>query len=197
MRPSEARDTELIELTRKGHERAFAELTQRHYDRIVRMIYPLVGNPEDASDLAQEVFLKAYRSLSSFRAGSQFYTWLHRIGINCCLDWRKSRQRQRDLWQQQAAWNWRHGPEGTNRALETSDARALRNELGHTMGRAMDDLPSEYRQALVLREIDGLPYREISGILACSEGTVKSRVFRAKQQLREALEPIYRAWCDA
>ncbi len=187
---SDAGDMELVAQARKGDREAFSELVRRYYERIYGTIYSLVGDRDDAEDLAQEAFLKAYRSLSSFRSQSRFYTWIYRIGVNCCLDWMKSRNRRRDVSLEREPW----GPDGIFRHPQASDAGVLRKELQAILEQAMEALPVEYRATLVLREIDGLAYDEIAYALGCSVGTVKSRLFRSRAKLREVLEKDYREW---
>ena len=187
---SDAGDMELVAQARKGDREAFSELVRRYYERVYGTIYSLVGDRDDADDLAQEAFLKAYRSLSNFRGQSQFYTWVYRIGVNCCLDWMKSRNRRKDVSLEREPW----GLDGVFRHPQASDTGVLRKELQAILEQAMETLPVEYRATLVLREIDGLAYDEIAYALGCSVGTVKSRLFRSRAQLREALEKDYREW---
>ncbi len=187
---SDAGDMELVAQAWKGDREAFSELVRRYYERVYGTIYSLVGDRDDADDLAQEAFLKAYRSLSNFRGQSQFYTWVYRIGVNCCLDWMKSRNRRKDVSLEREPW----GLDGVFRHPQASDAGVLRKELQAILEQAMETLPVEYRATLVLREIDGLAYDEIAYALGCSVGTVKSRLFRSRAQLREALEKDYREW---
>jgi RNA polymerase sigma-70 factor (ECF subfamily) len=187
---SDAGDMELVAQARKGDREAFSELVRRYYERVYGTIYSLVGDRDDADDLAQEAFLKAYRSLSNFRGQSQFYTWVYRIGVNCCLDWMKSRNRRKDVSLEREPW----GLDGVFRHPQASDAGVLRKELQAILEQAMETLPVEYRATLVLREIDGLAYDEIAYALGCSVGTVKSRLFRSRAQLREVLEKDYREW---
>ncbi len=194
IRSSEIEDAELVARTRGGHREAFSELVRRHHERIFQTVYALVGNRDDADDLVQDVFLKAYCSLSSFQGQSQFYTWLYRIGVNCCLDWMKSRNRRKNLLQEKTE---RHEPEKAFSHPEASDRRVLRRELQEILEEALATLPPEYRSAVVLREIDGLSYDEIASVLGCSDGTVKSRLFRARARLRTVLEKPYRELSSA
>ena len=184
-------DTELVRLTRCGHQEAFSELVRRYHHRVLRTTRSLVKSRDDANDLAQETFLKAYCSLQGFRGGSQFYTWLHRIGVNCALDWRKARRRRQAFGALVEQWE---RPGAAVSAPNAPDAGVTRAELHDALDRAIQDLSPEYRDTLVMREVDGLTCREVASELGCSEGTVKSRLFRAKRRLREILEPTYREW---
>ncbi len=186
-------DANLVARARDGDRDAFSELVRRYHERIFNTVYALVGDRDDADDLTQEVFLKAYRSLPGFRGQSRFYTWLYRIGVNLCLDWMKSRNRRRDLWLEQEGWDGREDPVGGRRP-EASDARVQRRELQAILKRALETLAPEYRSVVVLREIDGLAYGEIACALGCSVGTVKSRLFRARMKLRGVLEEAYEVW---
>ena len=186
-------DARLVARAREGDREAFSELVRRYHERIFNTVYALVGDRDDADDLTQEVFLKAYRSLSGFRGQSRFYTWLYRIGVNRCLDWMKSRNRRRDLSLEREGWDGFEDPVGGTRP-EASDARVQRGELQTILKRALETLAPEYRSAVVLREIDGLAYEEIACVLGCSVGTVKSRLFRARMKLRGVLEEDYEVW---
>ena len=194
IRSSDIEDTELVERTRRGDREAFSELVRRHHERIFQTAYALVGDREDADDLAQDVFLKAYLSLSSFQGQSQFYTWLYRIGVYCCLDWIKSRNRRKNLLLEKTGW---HEPEKVFSRPEASEAWVLRRELQEFLEEALASFPPEYRSAVVLREVDGLSYCEIVSALGCSDGTVKSRLFRARARLQTVLEKPYRELCSA
>ncbi len=192
-KPSDREDIELVARAREGDREAFSELVRRYYERIYHTIYSLVGDRDDADDLAQEVFLKAYRSLSNFRGRSQFYTWLYRIGVNRCLDWMKSRNRRKDVSLEREPWG-RDAVDGAFQLPQASDAGVMRRELQDILHRALEALSIQCRATLALREIDGFSYDEIAYALGCSVGTVKSRLFRARAQLREMLEHEYSEW---
>ena len=187
------KDLALVSRARGGDGEAFSTLVRRYHERIYNTVYALVGDADDADDLTQEAFIRAYRSLSGFRGRSQFYTWLYRISVNCCLDWMKSPSRRRsDLSLERDRWE---GREDSRQAPPAdTDQSVERRELQGILEAALDSLQEEYRATIVLREIDGLAYEEIAGILGCCVGTVKSRLVRARSRLREVLEKDYHAW---
>ncbi|MCZ6635245.1 MAG: sigma-70 family RNA polymerase sigma factor [bacterium] len=193
----EMEDHELVDLARDGDQGAFSELVRRHHERIFQMVYALVGNREDADDLAQEVFLKAYRSLHRFQGQSKFYTWVYRIGVNCCLDWMKVQKRRKNVSRMKEWWDRCEESEALFTQPERPDVKVARREFHETLEAALALLVPDYRTALVMRELNGLSYEEIATSLGCSVGTVKSRLFRARSQLKETLMPVYQEWMVA
>jgi len=177
-------DAVLVASARAGDPEAFAALVGRYEVRIVRLVRGMV--PEsDVEDVTQEAFLKAYRKIGNFDGRSSFYTWLYRVTANTAMDWRK-RERHR-----------RHsplpeGPEGDD-AVPSADAgperSASRRELADRIDAAIESLPEKYHEIVVLREVEGLSYEEIAERLGMSKGTVESRLFRARERLREKLAP--------
>ena len=194
-RPLEATEDDLVTRSRNGDARAFSELVERHYARIYQTVYSMVGNRDDADDLVQDVFLKAYRNLARFNGQSRFYTWLYRLGVNTCLDWRRLRQRRRKLWLDACGEDPPGCPTGSVGPHEPPDSRVSRREMREILNGAMAVLRPEYRSALVLREIHGLSYKEIAYTQGYPVGTAKGRVFRAKSQLREVLAGTYQDYC--
>ncbi|MBT3603275.1 MAG: sigma-70 family RNA polymerase sigma factor, partial [Candidatus Latescibacteria bacterium] len=144
-------------------------------------------------DLAQETMVKAYRALGRFEGRAQFYTWLYRIGINCWKDWCKTPRKQREVGEilddGQSLFD-------QHPALDRTDAQVQKNELQEMLKLALSKLPDEYRVALVLRELDGLGYDEIAIVLDCSLGTVKSRIFRGRTQLKKLWDRGYRNYWE-
>lgn len=187
-------DSDLVKLVLDRKNEAYSELVKRHHVRIYQMAYNLVGSSDDADDLAQMVFLKAFRSLSHFQGDAQFATWIYRICVNCCYDWMKANKR----WAQGVCdedW-WAHL--STDDALfgqgESTDQWVMNREIQDALDVALQQLAPEFRAVVVLREINGLPYDEIAGIVGCEVGTVKSRLFRARAQLRKLLAPVRADW---
>lgn len=182
-------DQDLIGAAKKGNRDAFSVLIKRYHLQIFNMLYALVGDWDEADDLTQETMVKAYQALGRFEGRAQFYTWLYRIGINCWKDWCKTPRKQREvgdvLDDGQSLFDQYAAPEIT-------DAQVQRTELQEMLKLALSKLPEEYRAALVLREIDGLGYDEIADVLDCSLGTVKSRIFRGRTQLKKMWEVHYR-----
>ena len=175
-------DAELVRRARAGDADAFGQLVQRYESRILRLVRGFVPG-DDAEDVAQDAFLKAFRKLPEFDERARFYTWLYRIASNAALDWRK-RERYR-----------RHGdlptgPEGEDAVPSPEPGprtTAQRRELAAAIDVAVAGLPDHYHRIVVLREVDGLSYEEIAEVLGISKGTVESRLFRARERLRATL----------
>ncbi len=187
-------ESELVARARVGDRDAFGKLVWHHHVQIHNMVFALVGDRDDADDLAQEVFVKAYRTLPRFRGRSKFHTWLYRIGVNCALDHVRSRNRRRSLAPECERWRDPDQMDPGIPSPEASDSRVIRKELQAILERALACLPPDHRAAVVLRDIDGLHYEEIAYATNCSIGTVKSRLFRARARLRKVLERDYREW---
>jgi RNA polymerase sigma-70 factor (ECF subfamily) len=175
-------DAELVASARAGDSGAFTTLVGRYEARIARLVRGMVRESE-AEDVTQEAFLKAYRKLGHFDGRSSFYTWIFRIAANTAMDWRKRESRRRHA-------PLPVGPEGED-AAPSSDAgpqsAAMRRELAVKIDAAIEALPDKYHEILVLREVEGLSYEEISQRLGMSKGTVESRLFRARERLRQRL----------
>jgi len=177
-------DSELVAGARAGDPAAFATLIGRYEERILRLVRGMVP-AADVEDVAQEAFLKAFRKLHLFDGRSSFYTWIYRISANTAMDWRKKEARRRHA-------PLPEGPEGEDRTESPDDgpgARAVQHELGELIDRAIAELPPRYHEILVLREFRGLSYEQIAEELQISKGTVESRLFRARERLRERLRP--------
>ena len=179
-------EQELVHSARKGDSMAFGELMQAHQDKIYTLCYRMTGNAEDAADLTQEVFLSAWRSLSRFQEQSSFGTWIYRMATNASIDFlRREKRRQvlsmtmeEDSEERQAQVpDERYSP---HRLLEQKEVR-------QAVADALAALSPEHRQVLVLREMEGLSYQEIGQLLGLEEGTVKSRIARARLALRDFL----------
>ena len=175
-------DAELLASARAGDAAAFAALVERYQDRIVRLVRGMV--PEsDTEDVTQEAFLKAYRKLGAFDGRSSFYTWIYRIAANTAMDWRKKERHRRHVPLPVSP----EGEDATESLAEGPETSARRRELGEKIDAAVAALPEKYHEILVLREIEGLSYEEIAERLSMSKGTVESRLFRARERLRERL----------
>jgi len=187
-------DLKLVEQVLNGTPEAYSELVSRHQASIYQMTLNWAGSSDDADDLAQMVFLKAFRSLHLFQGKAQFSTWLYRICMNCCYDWTKAGKRWDHgsgydaWWAQLSADDVLFGHE------IATDQWVIDREIQEVLDAALQKLAPEFRTVIVLREVNGLSYDEIAQIVGCQEGTVKSRLFRARAQLRKLLAPIRTEW---
>jgi RNA polymerase sigma-70 factor (ECF subfamily) len=182
------RDEALALAAQKGNAEAFASLVDRHKGRVYRTLYQVVGHDQDAQDLAQEVFLRLYRSLDSFRGDAAFTTWLHRLTINIALDWLRARKR-RPL--QVPLEPPPDEPDGPVRELRsdglTPEEEALRSERQRQIRQAIMDLSQDYREVVMLYHFQHLSYQQIADRLGVPVRTVETRLYRAKRLLKEAL----------
>ena len=186
-------DYELILRAQKGEEDAFSLLIKRYHLQLFNMLYALVGDWDEADDLAQETFLKMHRALPGFEGRAQFYTWLYRIGVNCWKDWCKTPRVQKEVSE--------FGEDGQSvfekhESSGTTDSQVETGELQLMLEHALSKLQDEYRVVVILREIDGLGYDEIAAVLDCSVGTVKSRLFRGRTQLKKLWDMRYRNYWE-
>ena len=176
-----------IARTLKGDAEAFAPLVRAYEPGIYGLCFRMARNTEDAQDLTQEIFLRAYRALGGFRGESRFSVWLYRLGHNVCLDFLRRRKRQWEVSLTQT------DEDGQEQELEIPDGRyepdalLARAELRRAVRQGLMALPEDQRRILLLREIGGLRYDEIAAVLELEEGTVKSRIFRARKKLCEVL----------
>lgn len=183
-------DQLLVEHAQRGDRRAFDVLVLRYQQRIVKLIMRYVRDPSEAQDVAQEAFIKAYRALPGFRGESAFYTWLYRIAINTAKNYLAALQRK--------PMDYDFDPQGPLSAEidnklrdeETPEGIALQEELRRTVERSIASLPEELRIAIMLREIDGLSYEEIASAMDCPIGTVRSRIFRAREAIDKSIEAL-------
>ena len=182
-------EQKLIRQAAAGDSRAFEALVQTYQAQVYRLCFRMTGNPEDAADMTQEAFLKAWSNLSSFHFEAAFSTWLYRLTSNACLDYLRSAKRRAHLSLTM------ENEEGEKQLLEVADPapspeeRAMHREQQETVNRAMEALEPEQRQILTLRVVNDLSYTEIADILYIKEGTVKSRLSRAREALRKKLAP--------
>lgn len=188
--PGEALDHELVQRVQQGDRAAFDLLVRRYQHRIVALTTRYVGDWSEAQDVAQDTFVRAYRAIGSFRGDSQFYTWLHRIAINTAknhLVAMKRRPPTADIDAEEAGF---HDAAPRLRDTDTPERELLRHEVEQAVMRTVNALPKELRQAITLREVDGLSYDEIAQRLQCPIGTVRSRIFRARDAIDRELRPL-------
>jgi RNA polymerase sigma-70 factor (ECF subfamily) len=188
---TELPDAILVREAKQGSAAAYGELTGRYQDRIFTFVMGQIQSREDAIDLTQEVFLKAHRNLRTFRESSLFYTWLYRIAMNACIDYRRRRGRSPVPFSLDGDLSTEMGYEPQEERRELNPQQALENkELGKFIRDCIGQLPEVLRIALILHDVEGLPQKEIAEIMRCPLGTVKSRVQRARYALRDRLEPF-------
>ena len=171
---------------------AFGKLVEAYQPQLRRFLLNLtMGDENLTDDLAQETFIKAYRALGSFRGDSAFYTWLYRIGINTAKNYLVSQGRRAPTstsFDSEEAENFEDGDQ--LRDINTPERLMMTRQIGETIEEAMAALPEELRTAIMLRELDGLSYEEIANIMECPIGTVRSRIFRAREAIAERLRPL-------
>jgi len=183
-------DQELVERAQAGDKRAFDLLVLKYQQKVAGLIARYLRDPNEVQDVAQEAFIKAYRALSGFRGESAFYTWLYRIAINAAKNHLASRGRRppKDDMEMEVAEQLDLG--GRLREMGTPESHLLSEEIGRTVHRALEELPEDLRTAIVLRELEGLSYEEIALAMDCPIGTVRSRIFRARDAIDKRLSPL-------
>jgi RNA polymerase sigma-70 factor (ECF subfamily) len=174
----------LVEDARRGGREAFAELVRRHERRVYGIVLRLVRDPADADDLAQEVFMTAWRAIGSFRSGSSFYTWLYRIAVNTSLSFLKKRGREKD----RSPFDENLAVAGSRRAAGPEGRSAL-NELTARIDEAIAALPVHFRASFALVVDQGLSHAEAARVLGCSENTVSWRMHKARKLLQARIKP--------
>ena len=180
---AEATDQQLVAKVQKGDSRAFDLLVLKYQHRIFGLISRYVHDADEVQDVAQEAFIKAYRALPKFRGDSAFYTWLYRIAINTAKNYLVSRSRRppgSDVEVEDAEY---YASGGALHEIETPENALLGAELKSVVERAIRELPEDLRTAVTLREFDGLSYEDIADIMDCPIGTVRSRIFRAREAI--------------
>ncbi|MBK7645802.1 MAG: RNA polymerase sigma factor RpoE [Betaproteobacteria bacterium] len=184
-------DQVLVERAQGGDKRAFDQLVSKYQRKLGRLLSRFVRDSAEVEDVSQEAFIKAYRALPSFRGDSAFYTWLYRIGINTAKNYLVSQGRRAPTTTEFDTDEAETFDDATQlRDINTPESLLLTKQIGETINCAMDSLPEELRTAIVLREIDGMSYEEIAGIMDCPIGTVRSRIFRAREAVAAKLRPL-------
>jgi RNA polymerase sigma-70 factor, ECF subfamily len=182
-------DTLLVARAQEGDQVAFGMLVRKYQNKLIQLVARLVGEG-DAPDVAQESFIKAYRALKSFRGQSAFYTWLYRIGINSAKNHLVSRARRPSSQDIDVHDAELFGHTEQLSDIDTPEAILLTDEIRDKIAGTIAKLPPDLRQAITLRELDGLSYDEIAQVMECPIGTVRSRIFRARETLDGVLDPL-------
>jgi RNA polymerase sigma-70 factor, ECF subfamily len=184
-------DLLLVERVQSGDQEAFGLLVSKYQRKLLRLVMRLVRDPAEAEDVTQEAFIKAYRALPNFRGDSAFYTWLYRIGVNTAKNWLVANGRRMPLMSEIVDDETESIEEGILlRDDATPDRVLMSRQIGETVNAAMDALPEDLRTAISLREIEGLSYEEIAQVMDCPIGTVRSRIFRAREAIATRLRPL-------
>jgi RNA polymerase sigma-70 factor (ECF subfamily) len=184
-------DQQLVERAQRGEKQAFELLVTKYQRKLGRLLSRFIRDPSEVEDVAQEAFIKAYRALPSFRGESAFYTWLYRIGINTAKNYLVAQGRRAPTTTEFDAEEAENFEEADQlRDLNTPEAELMSKEIAGTVNRAMEGLPEELKTAITLREIEGLSYEDIANIMNCPIGTVRSRIFRAREAIAEQLRPL-------
>ncbi len=184
-------DQALVERVQRGDKQAFGLLVAKYQRKLARLLSRLIRDPAEVEDVAQETFIKAYRALPSFRGDAAFYTWLYRIGVNAAKNYLMTQGRRAPTstdFNNEEAENFDSGEQ--LRDMNTPEHLLATRQIGDTVNQAMDALPEELRTAIMLRELDGLSYEEIAEVMGCPIGTVRSRIFRAREAVAGKLRPL-------
>jgi len=190
-RMSEAQvDQLLVERVQKGEKHAFDLLISKYQHRIISLVGRYVHDHAEAQDVAQEAFIKAYRALKSFRGDSAFYTWLYRIAINTAKNWLVAQKRRPPSSDIDAVDAEQYDMDSRLKDKATPDNELLREEIKKTVYDTIAELPEDLRTAIVLREMEGMSYEEIALTMECPIGTVRSRIFRAREAIDDKLRPL-------
>ena len=188
--PDNVPDHELVERVKRGEREAFDLLVLKYQHRIAHLVARYVQDPSEVLDVAQETFIKAYRAISRFRGDSAFYTWLYRIAINTAKNHlaAQARRPQESGIDPADAEQLAGNPELKEHA--TPEGLALTEEIQRTVIAAIEDLPEDLKVAISLRELEGLSYEDIARVMECPIGTVRSRIFRAREAVNARLRPL-------
>lgn len=191
MEPS-AKDADqlLVERVQQGDKRAFDLLVLKYQHKIIAVVHRYVRNSADVNDVVQEAFIKAYRALPNFRGDSAFYTWLYRIGINTAKNYLISKGRRPPSFDVDIDDAEHYSGNDNLHDVDTPENNLFRDELQEAVQNIIQNLPEDLRTAITLRELDGLSYEEIADIMECPVGTVRSRIFRAREAIDKVVKPM-------
>jgi RNA polymerase sigma-70 factor (ECF subfamily) len=183
-------DIVLVERTQQGDQAAFGLLVEKYQHRLANLVSRFVHDSSEVEDVCQEAFIKAYRAIGNFRGDSAFYTWLYRIAVNTAKNYLISQGRRPPKSDIDADDAIQTEAGAVMRETGTPEANALTKELAQTVTQAVEKLPEDLKTAITLREIEGLSYDEIAEVMGCPIGTVRSRIFRARDAIDRELKPL-------
>jgi RNA polymerase sigma-70 factor (ECF subfamily) len=184
-------DQQLVARAQRGDKHAFELLVDKYQRKLARLLSRLIRDPAEVEDVTQEAFIKAYRALPAFRGDSAFYTWLYRIGINTAKNYLMAAGRRAPTSTEIETEEAETFDEGEQlRDINTPESLLLSKEIGATVNATIEELPDELREAIQLRELEGMSYEDIARIMDCPIGTVRSRIFRAREAIAEKLRPL-------
>ncbi|MEE9141370.1 MAG: RNA polymerase sigma factor RpoE [Gammaproteobacteria bacterium] len=183
-------DRLLVERVKQGDKSAFDVLVRKYQHKIVKLVMRYVHDPSEAQDVAQEAFLKAYRALPKFRGDSAFYTWIYRIAINTAKNYLVASRRRPLEYDLDLQDPEQYDMHARLRESDTPEGLALTAEIRRTVEKAVEQLPDDLRTAIILREMEGMSYEEIALTMQCPVGTVRSRIFRAREAIDKRLQPL-------
>jgi RNA polymerase sigma-70 factor (ECF subfamily) len=183
-------DQVLVERVQRGEKKAFDLLVLKYQHKVANLISRYIRDPSEVLDVTQEAFLKAYRALPKFRGESAFYTWLYRVAINTAKNHLAAQARRPPGEDIEAETAEQMDMGGALKEVDTPERLALQREIAQTIQKALDELPEDLRTAITLRELEGLTYEEIAQAMDCPIGTVRSRIFRAREAIDAKLRPL-------
>ena len=189
-RTSQQVDQALVLRVQRGDKAAFDQLVRKYQHRIIQLVNRYVKDASEAQDVAQETFIKAYRALTNFRGDSAFYTWLYRIAINTAKNYLVSRARRSSDYEVDVQEAEQIDSSLKLKNLDSPDMLLINDEIIDTIQTAIDELPEEMRVAIMLREFEGMSYEDIAITMSCPVGTVRSRIFRAREAIDKKLKPL-------
>lgn len=184
-------DRQLVARAQRGDKQAFELLVEKYQRKLARLLSRFIRDPAEVEDVTQEAFVKAYRALPAFRGDSAFYTWLYRIGINTAKNYLMAMGRRAPTSTEVEAEAAEGLEEGEQlRDINTPESVLLSNEIARTVNATIEQLPEELRTAIQMREIEGMSYEDIAKAMDCPIGTVRSRIFRAREAIAQQLRPL-------